>query len=187
MCISGYKKVNGVCVLDCPNGQHLVNGACISCPGNATFFPFFKACFCNQGFSMVASSCVPDPTPCPLGQRYNDNLSSCVPCDSGCNQCLKNNICVACPVGFNPFQTFCLPICGNGIISGSETCDDGNTKDNDGCSSNCVIEPSYECTGAPSVCTFLFCGDNKISASIGETCDDGDANSGDGCSSTCQV
>lgn len=33
----------------------------------------------------------------------------------------------------------------------------------------------------------MFCGDNKISTSIGETCDDGDANSGDGCSSTCQI
>src|SRR5579862_6186783 len=30
--------------------------------------------------------------------------------------------------------------CGDGIVSGSETCDDGNTVDGDGCSSTCQIE-----------------------------------------------
>ena len=29
------------------------------------------------------------------------------------------------------------PICGNNIVEGSETCDDGNTNSNDGCSSSC--------------------------------------------------
>ena len=30
--------------------------------------------------------------------------------------------------------------CGDGIINGSETCDDGNTISGDGCSSTCQIE-----------------------------------------------
>ena len=36
--------------------------------------------------------------------------------------------------------------CGNGLRSSSEECDDGNTIDNDGCSSSCTIESSAECT-----------------------------------------
>ena len=37
-------------------------------------------------------------------------------------------------------------VCGNGVIEGSEECDDGNTQDGDGCSSTCKIEepPSEE-------------------------------------------
>ena len=43
-----------------------------------------------------------------------------------------------------------LPACGDykqqsGI---GEECDDGNTYDRDGCSSNCQIEPTYTCTGS---------------------------------------
>ncbi len=33
-------------------------------------------------------------------------------------------------------------VCGDGAITGAETCEDGNTADGDGCSSKCVIEPS---------------------------------------------
>lgn len=33
-----------------------------------------------------------------------------------------------------------LPECGNAIIEGREVCDDGNTKDGDGCSSQCTLE-----------------------------------------------
>lgn len=34
-----------------------------------------------------------------------------------------------------------LPVCGNGKREGLEQCDDGNTKDSDGCSSICIIVP----------------------------------------------
>jgi len=61
--------------------------------------------------------------------------------------------------------------CGNGTIEGTETCDDGNTYDEDGCSSVCEIEPG--------------CGNNVLEA--GEDCDDGNTEDGDGCSNTCQI
>ena len=35
---------------------------------------------------------------------------------------------------------------------GSEGCDDGNTADGDGCSSNCTVEPAFFCEGGPSAC-----------------------------------
>jgi len=44
------------------------------------------------------------------------------------------------------------PTCGNGIVESPETCDDGNTKSGDGCSSTCVTEPNYTCIGSPSIC-----------------------------------
>ncbi len=44
-------------------------------------------------------------------------------------------------------------IAGDSLITGYESCDDGNTNDNDGCSSIGQIEVGYTCTGLPSVCS----------------------------------
>jgi cysteine-rich repeat protein len=43
-------------------------------------------------------------------------------------------------------------ICGDGIVAGSETCDDEGTDPDDGCSDTCEAEPDYTCTGEPSDC-----------------------------------
>ena len=75
-------------------------------------------------------------------------------------------------------------LCGNGIIDDGETCDDGDTAMNDGCSSTCAIESGWNCTGTPSNCT-TTCGDGIIAGV--ESCDDGTTAAGDGCSSTCSV
>lgn len=69
-----------------------------------------------------------------------------------------------------------------------EECDDGNTKNGDGCSSMCKVEPGWECLGGSSyrmdVC-FERCGDR---VNLGRyECDDGNKFDGDGCSSKCQV
>lgn len=64
--------------------------------------------------------------------------------------------------------------CGDGIVSGSETCDDGNTTASDGCSASCAAESGYTCSGAPSSCS-TSCGDSIIAGS--ETCDNGGSNS----------
>jgi cysteine-rich repeat protein len=74
--------------------------------------------------------------------------------------------------------------CGNGAISGTEQCDDGNLNSGDGCSATCTLETGYKCSGSPSSC-HIACGDGTLDA--GETCDDGNTVSGDGCSSTCQI
>lgn len=36
--------------------------------------------------------------------------------------------------------------CGDGVVSGSETCDDGNSVDGDGCSAACAVETNTSCT-----------------------------------------
>ncbi len=64
----------------------------------------------------------------------------------------------------------CTPTCGNSIVEGAETCDDGNNIDGDGCSSTCVAEysgpcPDYDndgyanCDVAGCDSTGLTCGD----------------------------
>jgi cysteine-rich repeat protein len=42
--------------------------------------------------------------------------------------------------------------CGNGVIDGSESCDDGNLQPGDGCAPDCQVEPGYNCSEAPSDC-----------------------------------
>jgi len=42
----------------------------------------------------------------------------------------------------------CTSSCGDGLIIGSETCDDGNGTKGDGCSDTCQAEPGYVCSQA---------------------------------------
>ncbi|KAK9789369.1 hypothetical protein WJX73_005379 [Symbiochloris irregularis] len=47
-----------------------------------------------------------------------------------------------------------MAVCGDGVIEGPEECDDGNTKDGDGCSKDCLIENGWDCSvTSPSLCT----------------------------------
>jgi cysteine-rich repeat protein len=72
--------------------------------------------------------------------------------------------------------------CGDGYIDAPETCDDGLTAANDGCSASCALEPGWNCTAAPSVCTSI-CGDTRVVGT--EQCDDGNASDTDGCTTKC--
>ena len=47
----------------------------------------------------------------------------------------------------------CGAVCGNGILEAGEACDDANTTNGDGCTSSCLVQAGYSCTGSPSVCT----------------------------------
>lgn len=90
--------------------------------------------------------------------------------------------------------------CGDGVIRGSEECDDGNLIDGDGCESDCRTRPCGNGTveldevcddgnladadGCDSNCRPTGCG-NDIRTE-GEECDDGNLVDGDGCDSTCR-
>ena len=80
-------------------------------------------------------------------------------------------------------QVSFIALCGDGVVSGTETCDDGNTASSDGCSSSCLIETGYGCGGTPSLCATVACGNGVVDGT--DSCDDGNTVSGDGCSSTC--
>lgn len=48
----------------------------------------------------------------------------------------------------------CKEICGDGLIY-EDTCDDGNTNNDDGCSSVCSLEEYFRCdASAPSNCYY---------------------------------
>ncbi len=57
---------------------------------------------------------------------------------------------------------------GGATVESGEQCDDGNSVENDGCSSSCVA-----------------CGNSVITAP--ETCDDGNLVDGDGCTASCRI
>ncbi len=79
--------------------------------------------------------------------------------------------------------------CGDGVQEPAEgeECDDGDGDSADGCSSDCRLEPEFECAGSrPTVCV-RACGDGEIDADRGEACDDGGTAALDGCGPTCQV
>ncbi|MBI1908341.1 IPT/TIG domain-containing protein [Candidatus Uhrbacteria bacterium] len=65
-------------------------------------------------------------------------------------------------------------VCGDGTVDSDagEECEDGNTADDDGCSSSCLYEGSE-----------TTCGDDVVDTY--EECDDGGIADGDGCSSVC--
>ena len=64
-------------------------------------------------------------------------------------------------------------LCGDGIWSATEQCDDGNLNPGDGCSSSCIVETGFSCIGSPSTCA-AFCGDGQIVG--GEECDSANLN-----------
>jgi cysteine-rich repeat protein len=86
-------------------------------------------------------------------------------------------------------------------VTGTESCDDGNQTDGDGCDSNCTITVcgngiptgaescddgnSTNGDGCDSNCTITACG-NGIRTG-GEACDDGNSTGGDGCSPGCAL
>ena len=76
--------------------------------------------------------------------------------------------------------------CGDGELTGEETCDDGNATPGDGCDGTCQLESGFICPvpGEPCEST-LYCGDGLDGPD--EACDDGNNESGDGCSADCTV
>ena len=69
----------------------------------------------------------------------------------------------------------------DGIVAGTEECDDANTDAGDGCADN-IVEDGFSCIDEPSVCS-TACGDMVVAGS--EACDDGGNELNDGCDSTC--
>jgi len=73
--------------------------------------------------------------------------------------------------------------CTDGIKAATETCDDGNLIDTDGCSNSCNQRSDANCVmiGVISVCD--ICG-NAV-RNTPEICDDGNRLDGQGCSPDC--
>jgi len=100
-------------------------------------------CRCDTGsFGCEGESCITSS-----GSYVTITSVTCVECDEdtdcGEGSTCQNYVCVG----------GAAPVCGDGNLDTGEECDDGNTVNDDGCSSGCVIETGWGCTGEPSICT----------------------------------
>ncbi len=78
--------------------------------------------------------------------------------------------------GFVSSTSTCQSVCGDGVVTPDEACDDGpgnNTGGYGKCNADCRARGPY-------------CGDGVIQSAEGETCDDGNNVNGDGCNANCR-
>src|SRR2546430_16093664 len=60
-------------------------------------------------------------------------------------------------------------VCGDGLLEGSEGCDDGNLTSGDGCSKSCTVEVDHVCPVPGQACVRnVVCGDRRQTG--GEAC-----------------
>ncbi len=97
-----------------------------------------------------------------------------------------------------------LSVCGNGFIEPTESCDDENLLDGDGCDGACnyearcgdgTLDEGERCDdgneqwsdGCDGTCSSNEqCGNGEIDLALAEACDDANTQSGDGCSGDCR-
>lgn len=181
-CNDGYEGDGNVCtdVDECANAttnECAVNARCENTAGAYD-------CECNEGFTGSGLVCndideCATPNVCGLNETCIDNAAGLPP------EC-------ACSEGFARDEESgdCIPACGDGARTVTESCDDGNTADGDGCSAECDTEDGFVCwesAAGLSECANT-CGNGLIDR--GETCDDGDDNSDTmpaACRTTCQT
>ena len=193
-CVSGSRNpATKRCEVKCLGNSFLVGDKCATCPLNLVRNAKLGVCVCPDGFRKSSNYvCEPytvPPIECDAG-KYYDKDEGCLSCHFDCKTCKDSaNYCMTCSnPSLVPQNGKCVLPCGNGQVGVNEQCDDGNGNNKDGCSSTCIIEPGYTCTGSPSVCKMMpsaNCGNGVINN--GETCDDNNKNPGDGCSATCQT
>jgi fibro-slime domain-containing protein len=114
---------------------------------------------------------------------------------------------------FNRTHTDCQDRCGDGVLNGSEQCDDGQDNADDaygGCTTQCTLGPycgdgdvdaqfGEECDDGVNETTYgqtkgcgpgcravPYCGDGKVDSLFGEQCDDGDQNGHGTCDTACK-
>ena len=64
-------------------------------------------------------------------------------CDSSCQLEGPQWLCQSYVLSLDSTTSVCEPVCGDRVVTGVETCDDGNTVNGDGCSSTCQVELGY--------------------------------------------
>jgi cysteine-rich repeat protein len=92
---------------------------------------------------------------CSSASRFG-STTICLSCNSSLHFEFNGLDC-DCTLGYTLAAGTCALICGDGRVI-SEDCDDGNTINGDGCSSQCTVEPDYSCSNGSfyhsSVCVF---------------------------------
>ncbi|CAD8065646.1 unnamed protein product [Paramecium sonneborni] len=177
------------CNLDCQNQCEIcIKGLCEKCLVGYELIENKCEAICGDGIVVQDEYC---------DDKYDEQLG-CQQCKFQCDtECLfcKYGKCIFCKQGFELKGQICEPICGDGLISGIEECDDENQIAEDGC-----FECKYSCQHQCLTCQNGFClecdvddgwqlipqgqcislcGDLKVTGN--EQCDDGNEINFDGC------
>lgn len=129
------------------------------CGDNIVDTNFGEECDLANDNSLTPNSCRPDCKNPRCGDGLLDDDFG-ETCDDGAGN--SNTIPDSCR------DNCSLPRCGDGVVDSNNVCDDGNSIDGDGCSSDCLPE----------------CGNGVVDQ--GEQCDDDNTVACDGCSASCQ-
>ena len=122
----------------------------VSCQSELCFYGFAPTGTpCSGGGTCDSGVCVPPQ----CSNQVEDADESDVDCGgsvcAGCELGQKCNMTFDCRVGVCDMKEShtCEPIntCGNGVLEGSEACDDGNTANGDGCQASCLLGTGDPC------------------------------------------
>lgn len=101
--------------------------------------PLLIVAGCVQSDSLICA----DGRECPNNTVCDDVHALCVTHDqaTACAPHVDGDVCTA-GSNFTGIcdRSYCVPGCGDGVVSGDEQCDDGNFRSHDGCSSACLTE-----------------------------------------------
>ena len=176
-CNAGYSGDGISCSpVFCGADEYVSSNACVDCPAGTTnpsgddasgANTSCTATLCGADEYVSSNACLACPagTTNPSGDDASGGDTTCEDldeCATNTDNCDTNATCTNtegsftcdCNGGFTGDGTTCVATCGDGLVVGSELCDDGNTISGDGCSDICTVESGWSCAGAePSVCT----------------------------------
>ncbi|CAD8153931.1 unnamed protein product [Paramecium octaurelia] len=172
-----------------------------ACPDNCTTCSFGICQKCQRGYYLIENKCdsyCGDKVMTEYEGCDDDNILpfdgcfSCrYDCEEQCTLCIKGK-CEVCRSGYELINDRCLSICGDGIVTVDEDCDDQNSIKQDGCN-QCKFECDQNCQFCEfgkcvfcsngfqlisQICTSV-CGDGFIVGN--EKCDDANLIDEDGC------
>lgn len=112
--------------LSCYPAKYLSGTTCLNCMANCVNCTSAATCIsCDTYYIFNTGMCRPNCT-------LVTNCATCSVVATGIN-------CLTCATGYSVANNTCVIICGDGVVGGSEVCDDGNTNSSDGCDSTCQI------------------------------------------------
>lgn len=138
------------CSLGMPGHPNVVDGSPCEDGDLCTLMDTCQMGACFAGLPTVCSA----QDQCHLAGMCDSLTGVCSnPAATNGTICFSNNATGACSMGM------CIA-CGDGLIHGAESCDDGNQSTNDGCAPSCEVEIGFACSGTPSVCCSTTCQNN---------------------------